>query len=163
MTNYNLKGEDLNEHLNSQIESYRKQNRKTDLLEGTIGEKIPSWLRWIFVLPSSVLASILIPAIFFIISSSYSESDAWNTGWLRVVQSGFFGFFFVGAGAYIAPKYQIITSVTLLVVLAILITLLTTLGILFQSDSNWYLVMHALASLLGGGAAIISIKEALDS
>ncbi len=126
-----------------------------DIAKGSFVAKIPNWLRWSIFIPAAIIASLVIPVLIYL----FQSSDSLNNGWVRILQSVAFGAAFVLVGAYIAPKKQLVVAIILMVTIAMITALLVAYTVILSNESDWYLLMHGGAILIGGGLAISTVYE----
>ena len=138
---------------------------RQDIAKDTWLAKIPDWLRWILFLPASIIGAVAGSTLFMIIiaiGGQEVQKGSLNGGWQRLVQSGILGGLVVIIGAYVSPKMQFIVGIALLVLVAIILTFITTAGVYSGVGSNWYQIMHGVAALLGGGVALYSVYDSAN-
>lgn len=143
---------------------YMDLGNQKDVAASTWFGKWPAWLRWatfpILAITGSLLGSM---AFMLIVSlSTNTTSGTLDGGWYRLLQSAIFGGLFVYIGAFVAPRYQVVVAVIMLVIAAILITSLSTIVLVSKTESTWYQILHALAFLAGSGSAVYAIYDQMN-
>lgn len=137
-----------------------------DILQETIFSRVPPLLRWLLFLPLALLGAV-VGSVLFILLNAVSGVDidvgSFEGGWLRFAQSGILGFLFVFIGGAIIPRYQLIASGILIIILTVILTFLFTLGFVSEIDSTWYQVGHLITSIVGGVAAIFVLYDMIDN
>ena len=141
-----------------------KYPKYNDVASDNFIGKLPAWLRWMLFLPAAVVSSVVGSTLFIVVVSFFAkiEPGSLNGGWYRLVQSAILGIVFVYVGAFIAPRAQLSVAVILLVLLTILMTLSFSVVILsggYNNTNAWYVGVHALSSMLGGGGAMYSLYD----
>lgn len=136
-------------------------NAHNDIAAGNWISRWPTSLRWILFFPLALAGSILLSIIFLLIVSLGTDIDtgSLNGGWYRLVQSALVGGLFVYIGAYVAPKLQFAIGVSMLVIVTLLLTFIFTLSMVNGSENWWYLFLHLIAGLAGGGVSLYAIYD----
>ena len=124
-------------------------------------ERLPSWLRWILLLPIASITFLIINAIIillneFTLPNFVTNSIIYNI-WLRISVDGLATYSFVWLGSKIAPKINFVISI-ILSVLIIISSLVITLGY-ETSFSTIEILVSTLATIVGSLAAVSSIKN----
>ncbi len=91
----------------------------------------PKWLRWILFMPTAVLGSILSGVLYLLLTnvSGFMFGFTSEGYWWQLVSSGIMGFLFVYLGTWMAPNFQEIVSLLLLVLLVVIAALMTILSL----------------------------------
>ena len=114
-------------------------------------------LRWVAVLPTSILGSILAYLIgglyMYINSGGYSWYTGSNvTGIVEIslfaLQNGFTGAAFVATGWYVAPNYKKVVRIVLATVVSCICILSIPLSIIFNVD-EWHMYLSVIATTVG--------------
>ena len=125
-------------------------------------ETIKITLRWIAVIPASVVASLLVyalirlgDALFAMLWHLYGYQDFF----LDAIAHGAFGFTFVFAGAYVAPKFKSKVAIVLGVIAVLFIAFLalfsaTTFDVFWKNLSFWKELFYNIATIAGSIYAI---------
>ncbi len=102
-----------------------------DLAEGQFIMNWPKWLRWILFMPTAVLGSILSGVLYLLLTnvSGFMFGFTSEGYWWQLVSSGIMGFLFVYLGTWMAPNFQEIVSLLLLVLLVVIAALMTILSL----------------------------------
>jgi hypothetical protein len=140
-------------------------DRNIDIAKDNWVGSWPRVLRWATFLPLAILGSMLLSVLFLLIVSLSTsiEPGTLDGGWYRVVQSILIGGLFVYIGAYIAPRHQFAVGIVMLVLITFILTFLYTFSMYAGTGSSWYLLLHLLASLVGGGGALYGIYGEVNS
>ncbi len=80
----------------------KDENKSVDFAKDTVVEKLPNWLRWLALIP----ASLLLPFFLLIIWDIFSPEEAKSPFWYELSGDVFFGFGTVLIASFITPKYQ---------------------------------------------------------
>jgi cytochrome bd-type quinol oxidase subunit 2 len=130
----------------------------------------PAWIRWGLFIPTALIGCILITIIFNILTGIFvtsQDNSTLNHGWYRLLSSALMGAAFVGIAAYVAPKKQMEIGIGAFVVMAILLAMLwmrsIDYGLLHKTSDNLYQIMHSVAAIAGGVAALFGVKEELSN
>ncbi|SRR6266567_322960 len=122
----------------------------------------PSWLRWVLVLPSSVIGALLVSTLVNILNGALSDNSL-VTFWSQLISSVVLGLVFVYFAAAVAPSHQFEVAIVFLVVLSVLFGMLWVLGLVRNVyGSGWgiaFYSLHDILSLLGGVGGLITVKE----
>jgi len=149
----------------------REEHRSYDLADDTFISGWASWIRWVLVIPVSVLGAILIPLVLYSLWGPGSSPDAMREGSiadiaLRVAQSVGFGFLFVFLGAAMAPKKQLEIALFLLTLLAVILLILGLIILNLPTNtytdfisSNQFLVVNLALGFLGGAGSVAYISN----
>jgi hypothetical protein len=122
-------------------------------------EKIPAWLRWILFLPAGLVAFSLVYPIIMIVNClfSWGEFESYlGQLFLLALAGGWSGFVFVWIGAKIAPREQLLISIILALILALItgFLLIARMSLGDVSSVSWAeLLISAVAGFIGAIAA----------
>jgi hypothetical protein len=140
------------------------ETTKRNLASDSFINSWPAWLRWILILPASILCSIIISTLYniFISLSHWLTFGTSSTGPMtKLISSAILGGIFVYIGAFVAPYKQFIISIILLVLLSMVSSILFLFT--FSSYSSIGPIEAGLnlgVMLIAGGYAVYSIHEA---
>ena len=124
-------------------------------------------LRWIAVLPASVIGSMaahLIGSLYSLINSGgyawYTESN--TIGVVEVIlfalQCALTGAAFVAAGWYVAPSHKKAVKTVLATIVACICIFSISLSIIFNTD-EWHTYLSAVATFVGAIYAAYNLEE----
>jgi len=125
-------------------------------------ETIKITLRWIAVIPASVVASLLVYALIRLGDALFTMTwhlYGYQDFFLDAIAHGAFGFTFVFAGAYVAPKFKSKVAIVLGVIAVLFIAFLalfsaTTFDVLWKNLSFWKELFYNIATIAGSIYAI---------
>lgn len=121
-------------------------------------EKIINVLRWIAILPASVLGSYLVYIIFFWLNKTkegFTNADnLWDIG-IMLVSSALMGGAFVLIGAYVAPSGKRVVSIVLLCLMCALIGIAIFSNLM--GEFSLVSILSSLCMLAGSGYATYSV------
>lgn len=80
----------------------KDENKPVDFAKDTVVEKLSNWLRWLILVP----ASLLFPILLLVIWDLFSPEEVKTPFWYELFGDVFFGFGTVFIASFIAPKYQ---------------------------------------------------------
>lgn len=129
---------------------------KSDLARGTFLEKWPNWLRWLLFLPAALLVPFLVSTL-YIISTTWFLGIGPNAFFINLVRGVFTGAGFVFVGAAVAPRYQKIVSLILLVLMGMM-TGLSLLSI-FMGQTTLNEALEFFVTLVAAGYATYAIFQ----
>src|SRR5689334_1500907 len=110
-------------------------------------ETVLTWLRWIGILPCSLLASVIVYLLYYYSSSFFADPNSGYTVYVApIIASLVSGIAFIQAGKYIAPGFKKQVSFTLLCI----VLLLSGAGIFLDiANKEYFQVLKLIASLAG--------------
>ena len=119
-------------------------------------------LRWIAVIPASVVASLLVYALIRLGDALFTMTwhlYGYQDFFLDAIAHGAFGFTFVFAGAYVAPKFKSKVAIVLGVIAVLFIAFLalfsaTTFDVFWKNLSFWKELFYNIATIAGSIYAI---------
>lgn len=135
-----------------------------DIAKGTFIASWPKWIRWILFLPTAIIGSVAASIAFKVIYtllgflSNYGPSNFF----IDLTSSAVMGAVFVYGGGWMAPRYQFVVSIFLLVLITLfsafdfLLTLLPS-----SSVGPGLMALHILVILLAAGGVVYHFKEEL--
>ncbi len=138
------------------------EKHEVDIANGSFLAKWPTWLRWVLFIPAAgvgaVIASILYSIFFWLQSNVLGIEHA--TFFTDLIKSAVFSLGFVYFGAYMAPRYQFIVSIFLLIIFAMVLGISVLLSFSeYSSVSPFKTIIHVIVSLIVGGCTAFNIKS----
>jgi hypothetical protein len=141
---------------------YLEEKTLNDLAQGTFVSHWPNWLRWVLVLPTSLIGCVVLSTMYLLIVSLSGFMMGYSSDgfWWQLMSSMIIGGSFVYLGAFMSPRYQFVVAIFLLVILSIIATILFTFSFsAYSSIGPIEYGIHTLAILLAGIYAIFSVKN----
>jgi len=125
-------------------------------------ETIKITLRWIAVIPASLAGSLLVYALIRLSDAFWGmifSIHGYQDFILDAIAHGAFGFTFVFAGAYVAPKFKSKVAIVLGVIAVLFIAFLalfsaTTFDVFWKNLSFWKELFYNIATIAGSIYAI---------
>jgi len=119
-------------------------------------------LRWIAVIPASLAGSLLVYALIRLSDAFWGmifSIHGYQDFILDAIAHGAFGFTFVFAGAYVAPKFKSKVAIVLGVIAVLFIAFLalfsaTTFDVFWKNLSFWKELFYNIATIAGSIYAI---------
>ncbi len=102
-------------------------------------QRIPTWMKWVLVLPVAFMAGVLFNIIARIAMWAASLSaPMYSASFLEL--SRIFGesFFIVFVGAHMAPSYRVVTAIALAVIFGFLTVFGDTLALVLSTSMGFY-------------------------
>lgn len=134
-----------------------------DIAHGTFIGNWPMWLRWALFLPTSFVGSALASVLYMLgnaLSGFFLGVNLTDGFYFQLISSAVLGGVFVYAGAWMAPQYQFMVSLFLLILLALISTILFLFSFSPESSMGPLLsATHLLALLITGGAIVFYLKN----
>lgn len=130
-------------------------------------ELIKTSLRWIAVIPASVVASLLVYALIRLGDALFAMLwglHGYQNFFLDAIAHVAFGFSFVSAGAYVAPKFKPKVAIFLGVIAVLFIASMallstTTYDVFWKSLSFWKELFYNIATIAGSIYAIRTMSD----
>jgi hypothetical protein len=134
-----------------------------DTAEGTFLEHWPMWLRWVFVLPSSLISSVVASTLYLLLNSLSGFFFGFYAGdgfFFQLMSSFILGGVFVYAGAWMAPRKQFIVSILLLILFSFITAILFLFSFPpYSSTGPVAFGIHGVAGLVAGAMVVVHLKE----
>jgi len=130
-------------------------------------ELIKTSLRWIAVIPASVVASLLVYTLLRLSDALFAMRwglNGYQDFFLEVIAHAALGFSFVFAGAYVAPKFKpkvaiFLGVIAVLFIASIALLSATTYDVFWKSLSFWKGLFYHIATIAGSIYAIGAMSD----
>ena len=120
-------------------------------------------LRWVAVLPASLGASWIAYALIRFGDAIWGASG-FQDFTLDTLAHGIYGFIFVYAGAYVAPKFKniaaiVLSTIFILTIISITLINLNSYDVSWRDLILWGQLVMVVASIAGSAYAIVAVSE----
>lgn len=129
-----------------------------DLAHDTFLEKWPCWVRWLLIIPAAIVVPAIF-ALFMILMQTRFLGINHNALYWVLLRGVVYGYGFVFVGSYVAPKYQNIVAIILLVIVALLVGV--WLFAEYLVGVNISHVIEVIINLISGGFAVYHVFDEL--
>lgn len=130
-----------------------------DLAQNTFIANLPDWLRWLIFLPCAILGPALIVLIQLLFQTWFLDIGE-NAFYLVLMRGILYGGGFVYIGSIVAPKYQNIVALLLLVILSMIIGM--GLFSIFLTQAPFSDSIEGIIMIISGGIATFSVFRDLN-
>jgi hypothetical protein len=117
--------------------------------------KLPNWLRWVFVIPAAILASLAVQMIIAVLSLPLPAVlvQLWNS-WTGTIG-------LVVAGAMTAPAHRFVVALVLTVLNAVWLTVIVMLSAISEQPTLplWWLIVCSMIGAVSSVLVCVFFKE----